>query len=1050
MQIGIDRLRGNGTQIYRKRGTVRKRSDERLLPRGGGFVKEVLMMIHNKHKKDILTRILAAMMAVFLVLGMYKPAAKAADDPVDLTENLRVAELPGGEMQFVYSDAWFTVDSSEYNPHLATLSMLMADESAEKADAVAFLEAMDYSDIESNAYYDMADDRPNSASVLAGRKTIETEDGEATLIAVVINGYRYNLQWTGDFIIGDTGVHVGFQAARDEVLRFLKAYVTKLGISGETKFWLGGHSRGGGIANLVGAFLADDSYDYLPVDTGAEDVYAYTFATPATMVTGKLTKSEFGAVEANRTETGYESDTVMAAYTYDGADGSQILSPDDAVYSGVHNHRPAEDLITLLPPKSWDYTCFGSIAPDYTAFDQDEMLMYLSQFDTSLVDGFINYGGPGTYTWKTFDIQNMELIDDPTAADPITQAEMMQARMEGMRHMIGAQSDYVASGYQDAMSSMAGLIGSMPSDLANVVLADKAPLIKWGILTYISYVKQWYKAEKGKDLTDGEAGAIVLVEALEMITGEKIAPEDQTLDYALYLLTKYLVDNVEPIRDDSDNPDKITGYTYSTKLAETLFTALNTMIREKASFLGDTLYILLCACSYGSEADKGKEDVTQDTGKYARMGIYMFMSSIFPDYPDIATVVGMYGTCTLQELLTAALPIAYPQKDAEGNKLTFQSVEEAADYMIGDVFANALAKLTADAKAPTSGPVADYYQSFVQQIGANAAALRSALAGFLFYSPGDTFDIQEQIRTAATFISQATAIFYSHHPTIYAAWYLSADDFYPFVVSSEEEGDYEAPVELELSYPAGSQVYYTLDGTEPTAQSTPYTGIITLPQTDEKQEIQVKAIAVRNGYEGRVWTYDYTIEAPVSYQIVSGADSEWTEGSGESLTFTAKRSCNDEKTFGSFEGLDMDGTAVSDTAYEKKAGSLILTLPADYLETLSVGEHTLTMHFENQLTAVAKFTVIARKADDQGGKDDDSKSDTPGSGDPKKDADPSVTPSPADSNTKPNRANNAANANTKEKSAKTGDDMPILFLEIVLGLSLLGAGITLGMKKKKQ
>ena len=77
---------------------------------------------------------------------------------------------------------------------------------------------------------------------------------------------------------------------------------------------------------------------------------------------------------------------------------------------------------------------------------------------------------------------------------------------------------------------------------------------------------------------------------------------------------------------------------------------------------------------------------------------------------------------------------------------------------------------------------------------------------------------------------------------------------------SMEGGEYEGAQSIEiLCETAGASIYYTLDGTEPTAQSTPYTQAITL---SEYAPTTIKAIAVKNGESSAVAVATYTILDP--------------------------------------------------------------------------------------------------------------------------------------------------------------------------------------------
>ena len=71
---------------------------------------------------------------------------------------------------------------------------------------------------------------------------------------------------------------------------------------------------------------------------------------------------------------------------------------------------------------------------------------------------------------------------------------------------------------------------------------------------------------------------------------------------------------------------------------------------------------------------------------------------------------------------------------------------------------------------------------------------------------------------------------------------------------------------------------------------------------------------------------------------------------------------DDESTFAHFTGIQIDGEDVAETNYAAEAGSVIVKPKPSYLETLSVGEHTLTALFDDGNKASAKFTVVAKKA----------------------------------------------------------------------------------------
>lgn len=89
--------------------------------------------------------------------------------------------------------------------------------------------------------------------------------------------------------------------------------------------------------------------------------------------------------------------------------------------------------------------------------------------------------------------------------------------------------------------------------------------------------------------------------------------------------------------------------------------------------------------------------------------------------------------------------------------------------------------------------------------------------------------------------------------------------------------------------------------------------------------------------------------APV---ITSGANSTWQKGGTDGLSFTSNAA------FADFIKVQVDGKDLDASNYTVKEGSTIVTLNAAYLNTLSVGKHTLSIVSANG-TATTEFTITA-------------------------------------------------------------------------------------------
>ena len=99
-----------------------------------------------------------------------------------------------------------------------------------------------------------------------------------------------------------------------------------------------------------------------------------------------------------------------------------------------------------------------------------------------------------------------------------------------------------------------------------------------------------------------------------------------------------------------------------------------------------------------------------------------------------------------------------------------------------------------------------------------------------------------------------------------------------------------------------------------------------------------------------------TVTAKLPPKIIAGDGAAVTQGEKKELTFTS------DASFADFLRVELDGTALEEKNYTKREGSTIITLNRDFVATLSVGEHTLSIVSKSG-TATAKFTVKAKPAE---------------------------------------------------------------------------------------
>ena len=102
---------------------------------------------------------------------------------------------------------------------------------------------------------------------------------------------------------------------------------------------------------------------------------------------------------------------------------------------------------------------------------------------------------------------------------------------------------------------------------------------------------------------------------------------------------------------------------------------------------------------------------------------------------------------------------------------------------------------------------------------------------------------------------------------------------------------------------------------------------------------------------------DDTIISKLSPEIIEGTGQSVTEGEKKELTFRSNA------VFSDFIPARLDGKTLDEKNYTVKEGSTVVTLKADYVATLSAGEHTIGIVSTNG-TATTTFTVKVKTAVD--------------------------------------------------------------------------------------
>lgn len=181
-----------------------------------------------------------------------------------------------------------------------------------------------------------------------------------------------------------------------------------------------------------------------------------------------------------------------------------------------------------------------------------------------------------------------------------------------------------------------------------------------------------------------------------------------------------------------------------------------------------------------------------------------------------------------------------------------------------------------------------------------------------------------------------------------------------------------------------------------------------------------------------------TTPAPgsVDYEILDGANTSWEQNSDGSLSIRGSGAIS------KFVGVKVDGNLVDVKNYTVKEGSTIVTLKADYLNTISVGNHTFEIIWTDG-TASTRFAVSKSDSGSDEPKDND--------GNNGKNDNTNNTPATAPEDKNNNGTSGSQTDDNQQITApKTGDNSHTVLWISLLGVSLAGLLSMIYVRKKKE
>ena len=182
----------------------------------------------------------------------------------------------------VYKTEYFRRNGEVFDKELAMLSLPVAAPS-DRETAMANIVAMGFDNIK---YYWNTDEFPLLCSYIMGHRTVDDYE----LIVVYLNFVNYDVEWSANLVIGESGNHYGFEVGAQQVYMALKRYVNDYYGGKKLKLWLTGYSRGGGLSDALAFKILEDKEENVRVlNVADKDMYAYSFEAPATVIDSATT-----------------------------------------------------------------------------------------------------------------------------------------------------------------------------------------------------------------------------------------------------------------------------------------------------------------------------------------------------------------------------------------------------------------------------------------------------------------------------------------------------------------------------------------------------------------------------------------------------------------------------------------------------------------------------------------------------------------------------------------------------------------------------------------
>ncbi len=305
----------------------------------------------------------------------------------------KVANVP-----ITVRDSYFSESSTKYNHNLAKLSMSLsasAYNSKWRPTLNQYIKSalndLGFEDLNFTNYVAIKDTEANEIGLSLGHKTISVNNETFDLIVIVCRGTEGG-EWYSNFNLSksnngkyDDKIHNGFDIAALGSQAIINEYINNyVGSSGrKKKILLTGHSRGGAVANLLGAKITKENKI-----ANKHDIFTYTFATPNVEMITSLQKDSMENI-------------------------FNIVNPEDFVTCSILNswgyNKYGKDLVLLSKDKAWRKEVYSEMNNQFKTLTDSSFTSFKNGATTTqkFTENFHKYSKGSVWGFYNIDISGI-------------------------------------------------------------------------------------------------------------------------------------------------------------------------------------------------------------------------------------------------------------------------------------------------------------------------------------------------------------------------------------------------------------------------------------------------------------------------------------------------------------------------------------------------------------------------------------------------------------------------------------------------------------------